>query len=156
MRALRQPGSPEWPGRQFERCCRPFHLFTTTSPEAGVEHFVRTSGWFDASHQVESRERCRRRHGHRWTVEVERYSGRDLKPEEVEELAAALRVLLNEWHDRDLNEMIHQFNETTPERLAPWIMERLLATTQMMTEVVVSDGIATARAVRPLELMLRR
>jgi len=121
-----------------------------------VEHFVRVSGWFDASHQVPTRERCQRQHGHRWTVQVERLSGRDLDPTEVEELATALRVVLDEWHDRDLNEMIHEFNETTPERLAPWIMERLLGATQLVTEVEISDGIATARARRDVANSLIR
>lgn len=109
-----------------------------------MEHFVRVTGWFDASHQVEARDRCQRHHGHRWTVTVEGLSTRNMKPEEADELNKGLNSLLNEWHDRDLNEMIPGFDEPTPERLAPWIMERLLGVNGQLTEVSVSDGVITA------------
>lgn len=113
-----------------------------------MEHIVQISGWFDAGHQTETRERCRRSHGHRWTVIVARRSGRALASEEADELVTGLNDLLAEWHDRNLNEMIPNFDEPTPERLAPWIMERLLGVTQQLTSVEVSDGIISAKVTR--------
>lgn len=113
-----------------------------------MDHIVRVQGWFDASHQAETRQRCRRHHGHRWTVAVEALSTKKLDPDEADALGQGLTELLNEWHDRDLNEMIPNFAEPTPERLAPWIMERLLAVNPQMTEVSVSDGVVTAAAQR--------
>lgn len=115
---------------------------------AGEEHYVLVSDSFDAGHQVETRERCRRRHGHHWTVTVTRMSGRVLDAFEADNLTLSLGILLDEWRDRDLNEMIHNFTETTPERLAPWIMERLLAVTQQLTSVEVTDGVVTAKVIR--------
>lgn len=113
-----------------------------------MEHFVRISDWFDASHQVAERERCSRQHGHRWTVTVTQASTRKLGPEEADALSAGLLSLLREWHDRDLNEMIPNFSEPTPERLAPWIMERLLAVSQLLASVEVSDGVISAKVMR--------
>lgn len=100
---------------------------------------VRVTGAFDASHQVEGRERCRRNHGHHWTVMIGHRS-RDGDASKGEDLRLALARLLVEWDHRDLNEMIPEFAETTPERLAVWIMERLLSVDSMLTIVEVSDG----------------
>lgn len=113
-----------------------------------MDHSVRVRASFDASHHVEHRVRCQRQHGHHWTIEAERASGRDLPSDEADDLAAQLELIVAEWRNRDLNEMIHNFNETTPERLAPWIMERLLATTQQLTMVSLTDGIITATVTR--------
>jgi hypothetical protein len=81
-------------------------------------------------------------------VTVDLSSSRDHKPEEADELVRSLRVLLDEWRDRDLDEMLHNFADTTPENLAPWIMERLLATSPRLASVEVSDGVISARVER--------
>lgn len=98
---------------------------------------------FDAGHQVASRERCKRSHGHRWSIEAERRSGRDLAPSEGDELAVALLDLVTEWESTLLNEMIPNFSETTPERLAPLVMERLVIRVPSLMRVSVSDGHVT-------------
>ena len=113
---------------------------------------VRVSLGFDAGHKVPgSRARCERQHGHHWTVSATTRS-RDGDHEDGDHLFADLVPIVAEWRDRDLNEMITNFSETTPERLAPWIMERLLARQLMLTAVSVSDGIveATVRREPPL------
>jgi len=108
-----------------------------------VERVVRYTVGFDASHQVALRERCRRQHGHHWTVTAATRS-RDGNPDDIGLLIEDLDAIIAEWRDRDLNEMIQNFAETTPENLAPWVMERLLANHFSLMLVEVSDGTVTA------------
>lgn len=104
---------------------------------------MRLTVGFDASHKVEGRERCRRQHGHHWTVTAATRS-RQGDPEDIDLLIADVDAIIDEWRDRDLNEMIHNFSETTPENLAPWVMERLLVRHPGLSLVEVSDGTITA------------
>jgi 6-pyruvoyl-tetrahydropterin synthase len=108
-----------------------------------VERNVRLTVGFDAGHKVEGRKRCQRQHGHHWTLTAETRSRRG-DPDDIDTLITDVDAIVAEWRDRDLNEMIHNFNETTPENLAPWVMERLLANHYSLTLVEVSDGIVTA------------
>jgi 6-pyruvoyl-tetrahydropterin synthase len=108
-----------------------------------VDLEVRYSVEFDAGHKAEARERCRRQHGHQWQVTVAVRS-RTGDPEDVDTLRASVHQITAEWAERDLNEMIPNFSETTPERLAPWVMERLLVTHSQLTLVEVSDSVVTA------------
>lgn len=114
-----------------------------------MDRFVRVRASFDASHHAEGRKRCERNHGHHWDVEVTTIT-REGESEVADALADALETVLTEWRDRDLNEMIHNFNEITPERLAPWIMERLLTSNRGITDVTVSDGVIVGGVHREL------
>ena len=104
---------------------------------------LRASVGFDASHKAESRERCRRQHGHHWTVTAQTRS-RKGDVDDIDSLISHLDEIVAEWRDRDLNEMLIAFAETTPENLVVWVMERLLSNHSQMTLVEVSDGVITA------------
>jgi 6-pyruvoyl-tetrahydropterin synthase len=104
---------------------------------------VRYSVDFDAGHKAETRERCRRQHGHHWQITVAARS-RKGEAEDADMLRESIHQIIAEWADRDLNEMIANFAETTPERLAPWVMERLMLGHPLLTLVEVSDGVITA------------
>ncbi len=97
---------------------------------------------FDAAHEVPGHSRCGGNHGHAWTVEVTVEGGLDPKKIHVVdhgELAGDLFRVVEEFRDRDLNDMLPGVI-TTPEGLALYIRERLILEWPRIVEVVVSMG----------------
>lgn len=98
-----------------------------------MEQRVRAIIEFDASHIDTTRVRCERRHGHHWTISVEKVGKED-------GLETDLHALIAEWQDRDLNEMLPGAGWVSVENLAAWTMERLLLRHPTIICVECGDG----------------
>lgn len=107
-----------------------------------MEQFVCVWASFDAGHIDPFRDRCKRFHGHHWTIEVEMVGSYDRAFEQ--DVAA----IADEWRDRDINEMIGMTPNT--DTLPPWIIERLGLKYPTIIRVSVSDGQAIGVARREI------
>jgi 6-pyruvoyl-tetrahydropterin synthase len=97
---------------------------------------------FEAAHRVEGHSRCGDTHGHQWIVSVAVEGGLDPKKVYVVDHGSwqeALAAVVNELHDRDLNDMLPGV-VTTPEGLALYIRERLILDWPRIVSVAVDMG----------------
>lgn len=97
---------------------------------------------FQAVHEVEGHSVCGRVHSHAWQVSVSVEGGLDPKKVYVVdhgELEEALRVVIDEFRDGDLNDMLPGV-VTTPEGVALYIRERLVLQFPRIGAVTVDMG----------------
>lgn len=97
---------------------------------------------FEASHTVVGHSRCGWQHGHCWAVTITVGGGLDPKNILVVDhgdLWRALKRVVDEFADRDLNDMLPGV-VTTPEGLGLYVAERLTLEWRGLREVRVEMG----------------
>jgi 6-pyruvoyl-tetrahydropterin synthase len=107
-----------------------------------VRHTTTVSESFEAGHQLDDPVACRWAHGHRWTVSVTVDGTLDPKKVYVVDhgaLLAALRVVVDELRDRNLDDMLPGVR-STPEGLAIYFHERLALVQPRIVAVSVGMG----------------
>jgi len=100
---------------------------------------------FEAAHLVHGHSTCGVNHGHAWEVDVSVDGGLDPKKLYVVDhgaLADDLRVVVDEFRGRDLNDMLPGV-VTTPEGLGLYIRERLILDWPRIVNVRVAMGDST-------------
>ena len=106
-------------------------------------HFL-TQHSFESDHQADEPERCRKRHGHRFTVvaTVEHEQLDNGMPRGGKGFDDAVRALCTELDHRPLSEMLPGVQQTLP-ALAAHFFERLASQYPGLKNVAVFDGIST-------------
>lgn len=107
-----------------------------------MKHFLTARDVFEAAHRVEGSRLCGVNHGHQWTIEAT-FSG-NLDPKKVwlvdhGDFVAALTAIVDEFRDRDLNDMLPGII-TTPEGLGLYVRERLILAWPRLAFIKVSMG----------------
>jgi 6-pyruvoyl-tetrahydropterin synthase len=108
-----------------------------------VRHTTSVRRTFQAEHLVTGHSRCGGwRHGHRWAITVTLGGGLDPKNIMVVDhgvFRAALDRIVDEFADRDLNDMLPAI-VTTPEGIGLYVIERLILDWPTLTGITVDMG----------------
>lgn len=111
-----------------------------------MRYLVSATAHFDSSHRLAGDGPCSKLHGHRWRVEAEiagEMGPRRIPDDERLGLLIDLGVLSDEFHGRDLNEMLPAAPPTA-ENIAIQFMERLRFRWPRITRVTVAQDEATS------------